>query len=142
MQGSVSVPRDAASEARHALWESRVTDSTFSRHAALTGAPVIRFGLCRQESLRGSLRDKPAGNQQQAWPCMSRTVHARYTIRFPATVRVTAIPKAVSYHDDQVHFQSTYRQSGREVTVERSLVIDRPSQVCSAPDRDQWHALN
>jgi transglutaminase-like putative cysteine protease len=86
--------------------------------------------------------NKPADRQRQSWPCISRTVHDHYAIQFPDTIAITSVPASTIYHDDQIDFRSSYTQIGRQVIVERSLVVNRRSQVCSVEDREHWRALN
>jgi hypothetical protein len=65
-----------------------------------------------------------------------------YTIQFPSNVLITSIPNGIAYRDNEIDFQSTYRRVGRQVFVERTLVVQRPSQVCNAEDREHWRALH
>jgi hypothetical protein len=79
---------------------------------------------------------------QHPWPCSSQTVSESYTIQFPSNVLITSVPDGVAYRDDQIDFQSTYRRVGRQVFVERTLVMQRRSQVCSAEDLEHWRAFH
>jgi hypothetical protein len=82
-----------------------------------------------------------ASQQQHPWPCASQTISESYTISFPSDVLITSIPSGIAYRDDQIDFHTTYRRVGRKVFVERTLVVHRPSQVCSAEDLEHWRAF-
>jgi hypothetical protein len=84
----------------------------------------------------------PDATQQHPWACGSFTSAERYSIQFPNNVVITNVPDNMVYHDDQVDFRSSYRQTGRLVSVERTLVVHRPSQVCNAEDRARWRAFH
>jgi transglutaminase-like putative cysteine protease len=79
--------------------------------------------------------------QQHPWPCSSTTVSEVYSIQFPSNVAITSMPRDVEYHDSRIKFQSRYRRVGQEVSVERTLIVDRPSNVCSVEDRQHWRDL-
>jgi hypothetical protein len=90
----------------------------------------------------GMAADKTTVSQDQhPWPCRSQTIMESYSIQFPSNVSITGIPHGVAYRDDQIDFQSTYRRVGRQVLVERTLVAQRPSQVCSKEDLEHWRAF-
>jgi transglutaminase-like putative cysteine protease len=105
------------------------------------GAMRIPVGLAPGR-LAGIAAYKPAVSQQHPWPCASMTHSESYTIQFPSNVLITSIPNGIAYRDDQIDFQSTYRRVGRQVSVERTLVVRRPSQVCNAEDRQHWRAFH
>jgi hypothetical protein len=104
------------------------------------GAMRIPVGLA-PGALASMASYLPEPNQQHPWSCESYTVTESYSIQFPDNVVITSIPDGVVYHDDQVDFKSTYRQVGRHVSVERTLVVQRPSQVCNADERARWRAF-
>jgi hypothetical protein len=79
--------------------------------------------------------------QQRPWPCSSTTVSEIYRIQFPANVAITRMPRDAEYRNSRIKFQSTYRRVGHEVSVERTLIVDRPSNVCSVEDRQHWREL-
>jgi hypothetical protein len=81
---------------------------------------------------------QPDAGQQHAWPCPSQTASESYTIQFPSNVAITSVPDGMTYRDDQIDFRSTYRKVGRKVYVERTLVVRRPTQVCTVQDREHW----
>jgi hypothetical protein len=86
--------------------------------------------------------DKPAKTQGHAWPCTSRTIQESYSIEFPSGVSILGVPPGTTYHDDQIDFRSSYRRAGHQVLVERDLVVQRPSQVCSPQDWNHWRAFH
>ena len=86
--------------------------------------------------------DNPTlSDPQPLWPCGSGTDSEIYVIQFPPNVSITSIPKGIAYHDDEIDFHSAYRRVGRRVTVERTLVLHRPSQVCKGADLEHWRAF-
>jgi hypothetical protein len=86
--------------------------------------------------------DTLAVRQQHPWPCASLTVSDSYSIQFPSNVSIISIPDGIAYRDEQIDFQSTYRRVGRQVFVERTLVLEYPSQVCNAEDLEHWRAFH
>jgi hypothetical protein len=106
------------------------------------GAMRIPVGLA-PGWFAGVAENKTTVSQHQhPWPCSSQTVSESYTIQFPSNVLITSVPDGVAYRDDQIDFQSTYRRVGRQVFVERTLVMQRRSQVCSAEDLEHWRAFH
>ena len=81
-------------------------------------------------------------SHQHSWPCASLTISDNYEINFPSNVSITSIPDGMAYRDHQIDFQSTYRRVGHQVFVDRSLVIERPSQVCNSEDLERWRGFH
>jgi transglutaminase-like putative cysteine protease len=106
------------------------------------GAMRIPVGLAPGR-FAGMAENKITVSQQQhPWPCTSQTISESYSIQFPSNVSITSVPQGVMYRDDQIDFQSTYRRVGHQVFVERTLVAQRPSQVCNAEDLEHWRAFH
>ena len=106
------------------------------------GAMRIPVGLA-PGWFAGVAENKTTVSQHQhSWPCRSQTISESYSIQFPSDVLITSIPDGVTYRDDQIDFQSTYRRVGRQVFVERTLVMQPPSQVCTAEDLEHWRAFH
>lgn len=105
------------------------------------GALKVPVGLA-PGSLAVIARDKPAERQQHSYPCASRTVTENYQIQFPSDVSISGLPKGTSYQDGPIRYRSTYTRTGREVTIDRVLVIERESQVCSPDDMVHWRAFH
>jgi transglutaminase-like putative cysteine protease len=106
------------------------------------GAMRLPVGLAPGR-FAGMAENKIAVSQQQhPWPCTSQTISESYGIQFPSNVSITSVPQGVMYRDDQIDFQSTYRRVGRHVFVERTLVVQRPSQVCNPEDLKHWRAFH
>ena len=106
------------------------------------GAMRIPVGLAPGRFAGIAANKTTVSQQQHPWPCTSQTISESYTIQFPSNVLITSIPDGLAYHDDQIDFRSTYRRVGRQVLAERSLVVQRPSQVCNADDREHWRAFH
>jgi transglutaminase-like putative cysteine protease len=106
------------------------------------GAMRIPVGLAPGRLAGIASNKTTVSEHQQSWPCTSLTLNESYTIQFPSNVRITSIPDGVAYRDDQITFQSTYRRVGGKVLVERNLVVQRPSQVCTAEDLEHWRAFH
>ena len=102
------------------------------------GALKVPTGLGPGVLARLAAGKPSAAPQQHSWPCISRTVHEHFTLEFPASVRITDIPSPVSYHENDVAYESSYRRSGRSVEVDRRLVVDRATNSCPAVEREQW----
>jgi hypothetical protein len=105
------------------------------------GAMRIPVGLT-PGSLAGMASYTLSVNQQHPWPCPSLTIRDSYSIRFPSNVLIASIPDGTTYRDGQIDFQSTYHQVGRQVLVERTLVVERPSQVCTEEDLEHWREFH
>lgn len=106
------------------------------------GAMRIPVGLAPGWFAAVAANKTTVSQQQHPWPCTSQTNSESYSIRFPSNIVLTGIPDGMAYRDDQIDFQSTYSRVGRQVFVERRLVIQRPSQVCSAEDLEHWRAFH
>ena len=105
------------------------------------GAMRIPVGLT-PGSLAGMAAYTLAVRQQHPWPCASLAISDSFSIQFPSNVSITSIPDGMAYRDDHIDFQSTYRRVGRQVFVERTLVVEHPSQVCNAEDLEHWRAFH
>jgi transglutaminase-like putative cysteine protease len=104
------------------------------------GAMRIPVGLAPGRfAAMAAYRSSPV--QLHPWPCGSMTVSESYAIQFPSNVSITDIPDGIAYRDGQIEYRSTYHRVGREVSAERTLVVQRPSQVCNAEDREHWLAF-
>jgi hypothetical protein len=106
------------------------------------GAMRIPVGLAPGRLAAIASNKTTISEHQQSWPCTSLTLNETYSIQFPSNVSITSIPDGVAYRDDQITFQSTYRRVGGKVLVERTLVVQRPSQVCTAEDLEHWRAFH
>lgn len=106
------------------------------------GAMQIPVGLAPGKLVGISENKTILGQHQHPWACTSLTISESYSIQFPSNVSITSVPDGVSYRDDQINFQSTYRRAGRQVSVERMLVVQRPFQVCDAKDLEHWNAFH
>jgi hypothetical protein len=107
-----------------------------------SGAMRIPVGLAPGWFAGVAANKTTVSRQQHPWPCESQTISESYSIQFPSDVVITSIPDGIAYRDDQIDFQSTYRRVRRQVFVERTLVVQRPSQVCSAEDLEHWRAFH
>jgi Domain of Unknown Function with PDB structure (DUF3857)/Transglutaminase-like superfamily len=105
------------------------------------GAMRIPVGLT-PGVLMGLAANTLAVRQQHPWACASLTISDSYRIQFPSNVLITSIPESIVYRDEHIDFQSIYRRVGRQVFVERTLVVEHPSQVCNAEDQDHWRAFH
>jgi transglutaminase-like putative cysteine protease len=105
------------------------------------GAMRIPVGLT-PGTLEGLAANTLAVRQQHPWACASLTVSDSYRIQFPSNVSITSIPGGMAYRDDHINFHSTYHRVGRQVLVERTLLVEYPSQVCNAEDQEHWRAFH
>jgi transglutaminase-like putative cysteine protease len=105
------------------------------------GAIQVPVGLA-PGSLAGMGTYTLSVSHQHSWPCASLTISDNYEIDFPSNVSITSIPDGMAYRDHQIDFQSTYRRVGHQVFVDRSLVVERPSQVCNSEDLERWRAFH
>lgn len=106
------------------------------------GAMRVPVGLAPGRFAGMAANTTTVSEQQHPWPCTSQTIRESYSIQFPSNVLITGVPDGVAYRDDQIDFHSTYRRVGRQVFVERTLVVRRPSQVCNPEDLHHWHAFH
>ena len=102
------------------------------------GAMRIPVGLAPGKLVGIAENKTTVGQHQHPWACRSLTISESYSIQFPSNVSITSVPEGAAFRDDQINFQSTYRRVGRRVSVERTLVVQRPSQVCSKEDLEHW----
>jgi transglutaminase-like putative cysteine protease len=86
--------------------------------------------------------NKPVEQREWQHPCLSRTLEDSYRIEFPANAVLGELPQGVTYSQAGIHYQSTYEKSGHSVAVRRQLEVQRPSDVCTPQDNEEWKAFH
>jgi transglutaminase-like putative cysteine protease len=87
---------------------------------------------------------------QKSWPkeyrfpqqCMRRAIEESYEIELPTTVRVTSIPRDVSYDDGALRYRASYILKGNSLSVQRKFEADRLNPVCSTSDEEGWRRFH
>jgi transglutaminase-like putative cysteine protease len=74
--------------------------------------------------------------------CMRRALEERYEIDLPDAVRVTSIPKGVTYDDGVLRYRSRYSLKANVLSVERTFEADRLNPVCSTADEEGWRRFH
>ncbi len=58
-------------------------------------------------------------------------------LAFPKDMKVTRVPKGVSFANGPIKYQSTYELKGQILKIKRKYVSDRKQSICGAED-DKW----
>jgi hypothetical protein len=59
-------------------------------------------------------------------------------LNLPEGLKVTSLPRDISYADKNIRFESSYTQDGQSLIVKRTLTVDYPTRVCTPEDHDQY----
>ena len=115
--------------------------SSFSLDA-LTNVPgpsglIIPVGLT-SGLLRQIASERPLAERRFNYPCRARVVREQFSLRFAQNLRIMSIPKATSFSEGPIRYRSTYRRSGQTLDVDRELVTQFPSSVCTPDDYQRW----
>jgi hypothetical protein len=86
--------------------------------------------------------NKPVEKREWQYSCVSRILEDRYRIEFPASAILSELPKGVTYSQAGIHYQSSYEKNGRALLVHRQLEVQRPSDVCTPQDNEEWKAFH
>jgi hypothetical protein len=68
-------------------------------------------------------------------------VQERYVLAFPSNVAIEDIPKGTRFRQGGIDFESRYTHSGRTVTVDRRLRVQRESRVCGLKESREWFSF-
>ena len=55
----------------------------------------------------------------------------KFTLELPKDFKVLVMPENFSINENHIKFESVYKLSGSELTVERSLVDTSPANICA-----------
>ena len=68
----------------------------------------------------------------------SSTQHEEWIeLAFPKDMKVTRVPKGVSFANGPLKYQSSYELKGQVLKIKRLYVSDRKQSICGAED-DKW----
>jgi hypothetical protein len=81
-------------------------------------------------------KQKPLEKRNFDYVCGSRTYIENYEITFPENIKITSIPKGISYSKNGMSYLSEYKKDKETVYVKREMILDSPSMTCSA-DKEQ-----
>ena len=73
--------------------------------------------------------------------CTSRVVEERYVLNFPPNVSIDNIPKGARFRRGDIRYESRFVKDGRKVTVQRTLRVQRVSNVCGVIENRDWLAF-
>lgn len=104
------------------------------------GAMWMPVGLApgRIEDLR---QQSPRSPQAHPYVCNSYSYEERYELVFPETVTVRHLPDTVEFSEQGHTYRATYSLIDNTVHLTRSLVVDRPSDVCQPGDELAYNRL-
>ena len=105
------------------------------------GALMIPVGLA-PGGIAGVGAFKPLEQRQWPYICESRVLEDSYRIEFPNTAVLGTLPTGVTYEAVAIHYRSTYEKTGQSVRVHRILKTNRPGNVCTPQDNDEWKAFH
>ncbi len=101
------------------------------------GALAIPVGLAPGNiAYLGITKPEPVSDHPTL--CASRVVQERYVLTFPSNVAIEDIPKGTRFRQGGIDFESRYTHSGRTVTVDRRLRVQRESRVCGVKESREW----
>ena len=86
--------------------------------------------------------NKPVGQRERQYPCLSRILEDRYRIEFPPNAALGQIPTGVNYETANIRYQSTYEEKDHALVVHRILEIQHPSDVCTSQDNEAWKVFH
>ena len=89
-------------------------------------------------ALRSIANNRPLAGREFNYPCRARVVREQYSLRFAPNLLITSIPKAMSFSEGPIRYRSIYRRSGQTLDVDRELVTQFPSSVCTPNDHQRW----
>lgn len=97
------------------------------------GATWMPVGLApgRIEDLR---QRSPRSPQAHPYVCYSYAYEEGYELVFPETVTVRHLPDTLEFSEQGHTYRATYSLIDNTVHLTRSLVVDRPSDVCQPGD--------
>ena len=81
---------------------------------------------------------KPLAKRQFNFVCNSYIDEENYRLNLPEGLKVTSLPRDISYADQHIRFESRYTQEGQSLIVKRTLTVDYPTRVCTPVDHDQY----
>jgi transglutaminase-like putative cysteine protease len=85
---------------------------------------------------------KPVEQREWQYTCVSRTLEDSYLIEFPTAAILSELPDGVNYKQAGIDYQSTYTKSGNSVAVHRKLEVQRPTEICTPQDNEEWKAFH
>ncbi len=77
-------------------------------------------------------KQKPLEKRNFDYVCGSRTYVENYEITFPENIKITSIPKGISYSKNGMSYLAEYKKNKETVYVKREMILDSPSMTCSA----------
>ena len=104
------------------------------------GALAVPVGLAPGNSAYIAV-SQPEPLTDRPMMCSSRTVYEHYTLTFPPNVAVEEVPKGLRFSRGDIQYESRLSQTGRTVTVERRLRVQRASRVCGLKEARDWQAF-
>ena len=81
---------------------------------------------------------RPLEKRHFNYVCNSYIDEERYRLNLPEGLKVSSLPKDVSYTDGHIRFESSYNQIGQSLIVKRTLTVDYPTRICTPEDHDQY----
>ncbi len=104
------------------------------------GALAIPVGLAPGNiAYLGLVKPEPVSDRPAL--CLSRLMQERYVLTFPSNVSIEDVPKGTRFSQGGIDFESRYVRSGRTVTVDRRVRIQRDSRVCGLKESRDWMAF-
>ena len=84
---------------------------------------------------------KPIAARRFPYVCDSHTDVDKTRFTLPSNLQITQLPEDVLFDDGELRFTSHYRQDQQQVLVERRLVVQYPSRVCTPDQHANWKEL-
>lgn len=86
---------------------------------------------------------KPIAERRFPSACSSEEIKEEVEMRFPASVRVTRVPKGVHYEKDFVRYRSTYALAdnpagGQVLSIRREFSMQYDSGICGPEQNKAW----
>ncbi|MCL4648902.1 DUF3857 domain-containing transglutaminase family protein [Burkholderia multivorans] len=72
-------------------------------------------------------------------PCAGVSVREHYRVLLPADARIIAIPPDVERDGERIRYIAKYRRDGQTVDIDRTLVRDFQTNVCSRAMLRNWY---
>lgn len=100
-------------------------------------AMVIPVGIAPGQ-IRQLAQGGASSPRRFEFSCIAGRHREAIELRLPDNVRITRIPRSVSYANGPIRYRATYRRQGNLVAITRELVDDGQSHVCDARDDVRW----
>jgi hypothetical protein len=99
-------------------------------------AMVIPVGLT-QGRIYATAYSKPLKKRNFPYQCYGRTYEDDYEISFPEKIKITRIPKDVTFSKDGLAYIAKYQKNENTIFINRKLIAENESMSCEPEKEDR-----